>query len=146
MRPRPPADRGAAAVELALLLTVMFAATALLLPLGQLFIEKGRVGRAVGVAARFASATPNEPAYGSSARRPTADDVTQAALDAYKASGGSATGFNVTVTLGTRPGDLDTVTATKVVDLGGLASVLQLLHVSGMHTVAVSATASGREE
>lgn len=146
MRLRPDADRGAAVVELALLLSVMFAALALVLPIGQLFIEKMRVGRAAGVAARFASATPDSPAYGSSARRPTDSDVQQAALDAYTASGGSATGFTVTDTLGARPGDVVTVTATKVVDLGALASVLQLLHVSGMHTVAVSASASGREE
>ena len=139
-------DSGAAAVELALILPVLFAVLALTFPLGQAFIEKMRVGRAVGTAERFASAAPDSPAYGSSARRPTAADVANAADQAYVGDGGSLSGFTVTVTPGTRPGDEVVVHAEKSVDLGPLGSFLEAIKVIPSHTITVSATASGREE
>jgi Flp pilus assembly protein TadG len=139
-------DRGAAALELALLLPVLFAVLALTFPLGQAFIEKMRVGRAAGTAERFASAAPNTPAYGASGRRPSAGEVVKAANDAYVGDGGSLTGFNVQVSPGTRPGDVVAVHAEKQVDLGPLGSFLEVIKVIPSHTITVSATATGREE
>ena len=139
-------DHGAAAIELALLLPVLFAVLALTFPLGQAFIEKMRVGRAAGTAERFASATPNSPAYGASARRPSTDDVVAAANDAYTGDGGSLSGFSVQVSPGSRPGDVVTVHTEKKVDLGPLGSFLEAIKVIPSHTITVSATATGREE
>lgn len=139
-------DHGAAAIEFALILPVLFAVLAFTFPLGQAFIEKMRVGRAAGTAERFASAAPNTPAYGSSARRPSAADVAAAADDAYVGNGGSLNGFTVQVTPGSRPGDVVTVHTEKKVDLGPLGSFLEAINVIPSHTITVSATATGREE
>ena len=139
-------DSGVAALEFALLLTVLFGVLALTYPLGQAFIEKMRVGRAAGTAARFASAAPDSPAYGASGRRPTTADVQNAADQAYVGDGGSLSGFSVDVSPGTRPGDLVQVHTQKVVDLGPLGSFLEVIKVIPSHTITVSATASDREE
>lgn len=139
-------DRGVAALEFALLLSVLFGVLALTFPLGQAFIEKMRVGRAAGTAARFASAAPDSPAYGASGRRPTSADITNAADDAYVGDGGSLSGFTVDVTPGTRPGDIVVVHTQKTVDLGPLGSFLGAINVIPSATITVSATASDREE
>ena len=139
-------DSGLAALEFALLLPVLFGVLALTFPLGQAFIEKMRVGRAAGTAARFGSATPDSPEYGSSGRRPTADDITNAANEAYVGDGGSLNGFTVQATPGNRPGDLVVVHTQKSVDLGPLGSFLEAINVIPSATITVSATASDREE
>ncbi len=146
MRARAASDRGAAAVEFALLLSVMLAVFALLVPLGELFVQKMWVGRAAAVGERFATADPSSPDYGATTSYPTLSQVQQAALDAYQAAGGSATGFSTTATLSSVPGSTVTVTATKAVDMGVLAPLLELLQITNVSTVTVSATASGREE
>ncbi len=146
MRARGASDDGVAAVEFAILITVILAVFALLAPLGQLFIEKMWVGRAAGVAARFATADPSNPEYGSTSSYPTSSEVQQAALDAYEAAGGSSTGFSSTAVLSTVPGNPVTVTASKDVDMGALAPVLELLGITNVTTITVSATASDREE
>lgn len=146
MTMRRSSDTGASAIELALLLPILFGVLALTFPLGQAFIEKMRVGRAAGTAARFATAAPDSPAYGSSARRPTTSDVVAAADQAYVGDGGSLSGFGVDVTPGARPGDLVVVHAQKSVNLGPLGSFLEAIQVIPSHTITVSATASDREE
>ena len=144
----PPAgrDRGAAAIEMALVFAVLLGVLALVFPLGQAFIEKMRLGRAAGTAARFASAVPNSPSYGASARRPTVDDIVKAADDAYAGDGGNPTNLSVQVTPGAKPGDTVVVTVTRNVDLGPLGSFLEAVNVIASHTITVSATASDREE
>ena len=139
-------DHGAAALEFALILPVLFAVLALTFPLGQAFIEKMRVGRAAGTAERFASAAPNNPSYGASARRPSAADIATAADDAYVGDGGSLAGFTVQVSPGSRPGDVVAVHTAKQVNLGPLGSFLEAIKVIPSHTITVSATATGREE
>lgn len=146
MSTRGSRDVGAATVELAILFTVLMATLALVYPLGQAFIEKMRVGRAAGTAARFASADPNSPAYGSTGSRPSASDVVKAADDAYVGDGGSLTGFTVQVSTASLPGDPVTVTTQKSVDLGPLGSFLQAINVIPAQSITVSATQSDREE
>lgn len=144
---RDAADRGAAAVELGVLLTVMFLVAALIYPLGLAFYEKIRLGRASGDAIRFATATPNTPAYGSSGRRPSTSDIEAEAIRAYTAAGGSGlTASDVVVTGTRRPGDTVRIQMKKDVDLGPLGSVLSALNVTSSQRITVSVNATGREE
>lgn len=147
MSRRPARDTGAAAVELGMLLAVMALLAAFLFPLGQAFVEKIRLGRASGDALRFATAAPNSPAYGSSSRRPTADDVKQEAVRAYRDQGGSGLSTSdVDVTPGANPGDAVVVRITKTVDLGPLGSFLSVIHVTSSQSITLSVNATGREE
>lgn len=139
-------DRGAAVVEMALILVVLWGVLALVFPLGQAFIVKMRLGRVAGTAARFGSAAPNTPSYGSTGRRPTVDEIVQAADDAYAGDGGNPADLRVQVTPGSKPGDTVLVTVTRDVDLGPLGSFLEAVNVIASHTITVSATASDREE
>jgi Flp pilus assembly protein TadG len=140
-------DRGAAAVELGILLTVVLLVAALIYPLGVAFYEKIRLGRASGDAIRFATATPNTPAYGSTARRPSTSEIEAEAIRAYSAAGGSGlTASDVVVTGGRRPGDTVRIQMTKSVDLGPLGSLLSALNVTSSQSIAISVNASGREE
>jgi Flp pilus assembly protein TadG len=140
-------DRGAAAVELGVLLGLMVLVAAVMYPIGQAFYEKMRIGRASGDAIRFATAAPNSPAYGSTGRRPTVDEIKAEAIRAYTAAGGSGvTPADVQVTGTRRPGDTVTVRITKTVDLGPLGSVLSAVHVTNSRVITVTVDASGREE
>jgi Flp pilus assembly protein TadG len=143
---RPRRDAGAAFVELALILPVLFAVLAILIPLGEAFIVKMHLGRVAGTAARFGSAAPNSPSYGSSGRRPTVDEIVQAAGDAYSEEGGTPADLNVQVTPGSKPGDVVVVTVSRPVGLGPLGSLLGALNLIASPTITVSATASDREE
>ena len=140
-------ERGAAAVELGVLLALMVLIAAFIYPLGQAYYEKIRLGRAGGDALRFATAAPNTPAYGSSARRPSVDDIKNEAVRAYEAAGGSGITTDDVEVVGTRnPGDTVTVRITKTVELGPLGSVLTALNVTNSQRITVSVNASGREE
>jgi Flp pilus assembly protein TadG len=140
-------ERGAAAVELGMLLALMVLIAAFIYPLGQAFYEKIRLGRAGGDAIRFATAAPNTPAYGSTGRRPTVAEIQAEAVRAYTEAGGSGvTTSDVTVTGTRRPGDTVTVQITKTVDLGPLGSLLSAMHVTDSQSVTVTVNASGREE
>ena len=147
MSTRRQDQRGAAAVELGVLLAVMVLVAAFIYPLGQALYEKIRLGRASGDAIRFATAAPNTPAYGSTGRRPTVTEIQAEAVRAYTAAGGSGvTPADVAVTGTRRPGDTVTVRITKTVDLGPLGSLLSAMHVTDSQSVTVTVNASGREE
>jgi Flp pilus assembly protein TadG len=140
-------ERGAAAAELGVLLTLMVLVAAFLFPIGQAFYEKIRIGRASGDAIRFATATPNTPAYGSSGRRPSVVDIKAEAIRAYAAAGGTGvTAADVQVVGTRRPGDTVTVRITKTVDLGPLGSFLSAVHVTNSRVITITVDASGREE
>ena len=140
-------DRGAAAVELGMLLAVMAIIAAFLFPLGQAFVDKIRLGRATGDALRFATAAPNTPAYGSSTRRPSVAEVKSEAVRAYRAEGGSGVTTNdVDVTTAADPGGTVVVRITKTVDLGPLGSFLSAIHVTSSQSITLAVDATGREE
>jgi Flp pilus assembly protein TadG len=146
-RRRAHKDVGAAAVELGMLLMVMAIIAAFLFPLGEAYIAKIRLGRASGDALRFATDAPNTPAYGSSGRRPSADDIKAEAVRAYDAQGGSGvTTADVDVTTADEPGGSVTVRIHKTVDLGPLGSFLSAVSVTNSRSITVSAGATGREE
>jgi len=140
-------DRGAAAVELGMVLSVMVLVAVFLYPIGQAFYEKIRIGRATGDTIRFATAAPNSPAYGSSGRRPTTDEIKAEAVRAYTAAGGSGiTTADVHVVGTRRPGDTVTVSITKRVDLGPLGAFLSAVHATHSQVITITVDASGREE
>jgi Flp pilus assembly protein TadG len=140
-------DAGAAAVELGMLLMVMAIIAVFLFPFGQAIVEKIRLGRAAGDAIRFATAAPNTPAYGSSGRRPSVDDVKQEAVRAYNAQGHTTITTNdVTVTPAAQPGDTVTVRIQKSVDLGPLGSFLSAVHITSSQSITLAVNATGREE
>ena len=147
MSARTRRDSGAAAVELGVLLALMMLVAAFVYPLGQAFYEKIRIGRASGDAIRFATAAPNSPAYGSTGRRPTVDEIKAEAIRAYTAAGGSGvTPADVQVMGTRRPGDTVTVRITKTVDMGPLGAFLSAVHVTSSRVMTISVNASGREE
>ena len=144
MSARPCRDRGAAAVELGMLLGLMVMVAAFLYPLGHAFYDKIRIGRATGDAIRFATAAPNHPAYGSSGRRPTVDEIK---AEAVRAAGGAGITTADVQVIGTRrPGDTVTVRITKHVDVGPFGAFLSAVHVTDSRVITVTAAASGREE
>lgn len=146
-RRRVAHDSGAAAVELGMLLAVMVIVAMLLFPIGRAMIEKIRLGRATGDALRFATAAPNTPAYGSSGRRPSIDDIKQEAVRAYQEQGGTGVSTSdVDVTTATQPGGTVTVRIHKAVDLGPLGSFLAAMNVTSSQSITVAVNATGREE
>ena len=147
MSARCRGDRGAAAVELGMLLSLMVLVAAFLFPIGQAFYEKIRIGRASGDAVRFATAAPNSPATGSSGRRPTVAEIQAEAIRAYTAAGGTGiTAADVQVIGTRRPGDTVTVRITKTVDFGPLGTFLSAVHVTQSREMTITVNASGREE
>jgi Flp pilus assembly protein TadG len=139
-------ERGAAAVELALLLPVLIGVLALVFPIGMMLIEKHRLDRTLSDTIRFASATPNTASYDADARRPTTGAVTRAATRTYEKTGGGTDGFTVDVTPGSKPGDTVSVTLHKEMSLGPFGSLMAAVGVIDSPTVTLSATATGREE
>jgi Flp pilus assembly protein TadG len=143
-----------AAVEFALLLTVLLLFVALVWPLGVLFLQKMQLDRAMSDVIRYATATPNSPEYDpngtATTRRPTCAEVSNEFFRAYYGSaGGSQSGFVVTIP--SCPSDLEagqtvSVTVTKTTSLGPLGDLLSIAGITHSSSVTVSAGASGREE
>jgi Flp pilus assembly protein TadG len=144
-RPRRD-DSGLAALELGLLLTVLFLVIGLIFPLGEALIEKHRLDRTLSDTIRFATATPNTPTADSDGRRPSAGAVEAAALKSYQSDGGGSDGFTVTVSTSSTPGGTVTVTVAKKVNLGPLGSFLHSMGLTGSSSITVSSSATGREE
>jgi Flp pilus assembly protein TadG len=146
-RPAAATDTGAAAIEMGMLLTVMAVIAVFLYPVGGAVIEKIRLGRATGDAIRFATATPNTPAYGSSGRHPSVIDIKKEAVRAYEAQGGSGVSTDdVTVTPAAGPGSTVTVRIEKTVSLGPLGSFLSAVHATSSQSITLAVNATGREE
>jgi Flp pilus assembly protein TadG len=139
-------EAGVAALELGLLMSVLFMVLGLVFPLGAAFIEKHRLDRTVADSIRFASATPNTPASDADARRPTAAAVQSATTRTYVADGGSTDGFSVDVVTSSVPGGTVHVTVHKKVDLGPLGSFLHSMGWMNSTSITVSSSATGREE
>ncbi|MGH2767830.1 MAG: hypothetical protein ACRDIF_02615 [Actinomycetota bacterium] len=142
-------DSGVAAVELALVFTLLVSLLALSAPLILAFGERLRLGRAAGQAARFATSAPDRPRFGSAGRRPTSAEVAAEAIRAYQATGSSSAGITVSVSANPAdalPGDQILVTLKKSVDLGPFGFILRLLNLTNRQTAVMTARAVAREE
>jgi Flp pilus assembly protein TadG len=153
-----PKDEGVAAIEFALVFSVLLSVLALIYPLGEVLLQKMALNRAMSDVIRYATATPNSPEYDpdgtlnnpTNSRRPT---CAQIYTEFYRAAGVTSAGdkasytFNVpTCPAAMQSGQTVTVTVSKTVSLGPLGDLLSLARITHSSTVTVSAAASGREE
>ena len=141
-------DRGSAAIEMALVLTLLCTILTLTAPLAQVFQRKIALERVAGAAARFATAVAEKPRFGVAGRRPTITEVTNKAAGDWAVDGATAP---LTVILSKSPtvahaGDQVQVTVTTTVDLGLLGSILSFANVTNGTSVTVTANAVGRQE
>ena len=143
---RVRADRGAAAVELALLVPVLLALFAFVAPMGYLMFERVQLGRTAGDAIRFATSRPDAArSTGSTAvaagALPSAGAVAEEAVRAHRGQRPVTTSMT-RATDGSCPSRFRrTVTVTTTVDLGPfLGSVLSDT------TKTLTATATSCEE
>jgi Flp pilus assembly protein TadG len=143
-------QHGAAAVEMAIFLSLLVGLLAVVGPLIFAIQEQVYLGRAAGSAARFASATPDRKRLDcdgnpmASDRRPSAAQVRREAECVRFGSSPVPASFSVTVTPDpstAAPGDLITVTVSDTVDLGLLGALF-----GGPQGVTLSATSIGIEE
>ncbi len=147
MKRRPRNEHGAAAIEFGLLFALIGIVAVFMVPVGGAFLDKMRLGRAVGDALRFATSTPNTPAFGSSGRRPTVGEIKAEVIRAYQAAGGSGLGpADISVNRGLRPGQTVTISITKTDHLGSVGSLLHAFHIASSSSITISVDASGREE
>jgi Flp pilus assembly protein TadG len=149
-------DRGAAALEMALVLGLLCTTLTITAPLAQVFQRKIVLERVAGSTARFATRVAgNSGRYGVAGRRPTFFEVIDKAAaewnevaEAWNAEGATAP---INVLLSKDPatahaGELIEVTASTDVDLGLLGSVLSFAGITDGTTVTVTAKAVGRQE
>lgn len=144
-------DRGAAALELALVLTVLVALLGLVLPLGALFLERLRLGSAAHDAVRFASSrtavqrtlTTTSPVVRIPAGElPSASVVQQETARAYRGLGtlGGVTSSSTTDSA-CPSGSRTTVVLTSTVEMGPFAGLL----VDGTDTTLTASATSCQE-
>lgn len=149
-------DDGVAAVEFALVFTLLLTVVAIVWPLGEMLLQKMALDRAMSDVIRYATATPNspdynpdDPTYSATGRRPTCAQVTNEFFRAAGVDSGSRGSYTVTVPTcpsDTHSGQTVTVTVSKTVSLGPLGDLLSIAGITHSSSVTVSAAASGREE
>jgi hypothetical protein len=140
-------DRGAAALEMALVLTLLCTILTLTAPLAKVFQQKIALERVAGAAARFATAVAAHPRYGVLGREPTTTEVVNKATADWAVDWPTP----ITVILSKSPtlaraGDQIEVTVSTTVDLGLLGSILSFANVTNGTSVTVTAKAVGRQE
>jgi Flp pilus assembly protein TadG len=143
-----------ATIEFALLIGVLFSLIALAWPLGEAFYQKMALSRAMNDTIRYATATPNTPAYDpdggtTDGRRPTCTQVQNEFYRAYGVSADEQSSY--TITIPACPNTLDagqtvSVTVSKTANLGPLGDLLGIAGITHSSSITVSAAASGREE
>ena len=140
-------DDGATAIEFGLLFALMGIIAVFMMPVGSAYLDKMRLGRALGDGLRFATSTPNTPAYGSSSRRPTVGEIKAEVIRAYTAAGGSGlSSSNIDINRGLAPGQTVTIRITKSDHIGPVGSLLHAFHIASSSSITMSVDASGREE
>ena len=141
-------DRGAAALEMALVLTLLITLLTLTAPLAQVLLRKIALERVAGASARFATAVGVKPRYGVAGRRPTIGEVVAKATADW---GVGALTAPITVLLSKSPavahaGDQVEVTVSTTVDLGLLGDLLRFANITSGTSVTMTAKAVGRQE
>ncbi len=155
MRRRTGSESGVATVEFALLLGVLLGLVALAWPLGSTFASKLSLDRAMNDVVRYATASPNAPAYDpdgtATTRRPTCTEVTHELYRSLGIANDTTAQSQYTIAPFTcpnnlAPGQTFSITVTKTSNLGPLGDLLSMAGITHSSTVAVTAAASGREE
>jgi Flp pilus assembly protein TadG len=166
-RPVGDGDTGVAAVEFALVFSLLLVVVALVWPIGELLLQKMALDRAMSDTIRYATTAPSYPednadGTSSTVRRPTCQQVDQEFAHAY-GGGATTSDFSQMALSGTvsgvptsdlcpngphglRSGDTVTITVSKTVSLGPLGDLLSIAGITHSSSVTVSAGASGREE
>jgi hypothetical protein len=148
-------DQGLATLEFALISSVLFLLVALAWPLGNAFVTKLQLERAMNDVVRYATATPNAPAYDpdgtATSRRPTCDQVTHELYRALGIANNASAQAQLQIPIFTcpnalAPGQTFSITVHQTANLGPLGSLLDVAGITHSSTVTVSAAASGREE
>lgn len=142
-------DRGAAALELGIVLTVLLAIMSLTAPLAELMQRKISLERVAGSTARFATAYVANVRYGIAGQRPTVSEVVAKAQEDWAAVESPLSPLTVSVSGNpstARPGDQVEVTVSNTVDLGPFGILLKFVNIADDTTVTVTAKAVGRQE
>jgi Flp pilus assembly protein TadG len=141
-------DRGAAALELTFVITLLCTILSVTAPLAQMFQQRITLGRVAGSTARFATRATGSSRYGVSSHRPTFIEIFNKAVTDWNMEWAAAP---LDVTLSKDPstarvGDLIEVTTSAKVDLGMLGTMLSWAGITNGSTVTVTAKAVGRQE
>jgi Flp pilus assembly protein TadG len=148
-------DEGLAAIEFALLSTVLFLLVAMAWPLGSAFFAKLQLDRSMNDVVRYATSAPNSPAYDpdgtATSRRPSCDQITHELYRVLGITNDAAAQSQVQIPTFTcpnalAPGQTFSITVHRTANLGPLGSLLDVAGITHSSTVTVSAAASGREE
>jgi Flp pilus assembly protein TadG len=141
-------ERGAAAVELGLLILPLLGLLLIIAPLPFAMLDKVRLERAAGQAARFATMEPDRdrPGVASGRLRPTTAEVVAEAERSYSGSG--ALTVRVTSHAAARcPRRLATeVQLDTQVDLGAFAFIHRALRTAPRGSIALTASATNCQE
>ncbi|MCU1693559.1 MAG: hypothetical protein JWM64_2650 [Frankiales bacterium] len=129
---RPRGDAGVAALELALVMTLLVSLLGLVLPLGALFVERLRLGSAVGDSVRYASSRAavlrTVPGSATTVAAGTLPSLSAVEAEARNAYSGLGTLTTVTTTgtsdAGCPSGSRTTVVLTSSLDMGPFAGLL----------------------
>ena len=142
-------NRGAAAVELALLIVPLIGILSLAAALPFVMLDRVRLERAVGQAARFATMQPDRgrPGVASGERRPTDAEVA-AEVDRAYTGNGTITSVQVSPETAARcPRRVATrVQVTTEVGLGPFAFVYQALGLAPKGSMSLTASANNCQE
>ncbi len=141
-------QRGAAALEMGLMLGLLCLVMLLLAPLPYAMLAKIKLERAAGQAARFATQTPDRarPGLPAGQRRPNATEVALEAVGSYRGPG-TPTAVSVVTADATCPRNkAATVTMQTSVDLGPFAGFYQLVGITPTSSMTLSASATNCQE
>lgn len=141
-------DRGAAALEMTIVMTLLCTILTVTAPLAQLFEQRISLGRVAGTTARFATRATGTSRYGVSGHRPTYLEIFNKAVSDWNLEW-AATPMNVVLSKdpsAARVGDLVEVTTSADIDLGLLGSFLSFVNITNGTSVTVTAKAVGRQE
>lgn len=140
----PAGDEGVAALELALVMTVLLGLFALVAPLPVAMAQKSKLEQAAARTSRWATSVP-------SGVRPTRALLPVEAEHAFVRSGGRADNFSAVVS-GAEPAPqcprrlARTVTLTNDVDLGPFGDMLRAAGITSAGSITLTARATSCEE
>ena len=141
-------DRGAAALELTFVITLLCTILSVTAPLAEMFQQRIALGRVAGSTARFATRATGNGRYGVASHRPTFVEIYNKAVTDWHMEWAVAP-LDVSLSKDpslARAGDQIEVTTSARVDLGMLGTLLSWAGITNGSTVTVTAKAVGRQE